>query len=215
MASPLLPTSTPPDHHVDTPLLTTLRLLLSRVLSSLRRALADARPWTELVDRSAFSRPPSLTESASRIKKNLSYFKANYITLVTTLLALSLLTHPFALFLLASLATSWLFLYVFRPSDQPLVIGGRTFSDTETLGMLCLCTVVVLFMTSVGSLLLSTLAFGVLAVALHGAFRAPEDLFLEEQESVGSGLFSFFNQTASNAAAASAIATSAMSRVRV
>ena len=39
------------------------------------------------------------------------------------------------------------------------------------------------------------------AVAIHGAFRAPEDLFLEEQETIGSGLFNFFNQkTASKAA---------------
>ena len=37
-------------------------------------------------------------------------------------------------------------------------------------------------------------------VAIHGAFRGPEDLFLEEQETIGSGLFNFFNQTASKAA---------------
>lgn len=216
MASPLLPTSTSPDHlpgGSDPQLLSSLRVLVSRVLASARHATSDARPWTELIDRSAFSRPPSLSEAASRVRKNFSYFKSNYITLVAILLAASLLSHPFALFLLASLAASWLFLYVFRPSDQPLVIGGRTFSDLETLGMLCLCTVVVMFMTSVGSLLMSTLALGTMAVAVHGAFRAPEDLFLEEQETIGSGLFTFFNQNASNAAAA-AIATSAMSRVR-
>ncbi|KAL1196856.1 PRA1 family protein B6 [Cardamine amara subsp. amara] len=215
MASPLLPTSTSSDHlpGSDPPLLRSLRVLVSRVVASVRHASADARPWTELVDRSAFSRPPSLSEAASRVRKNFSYFRANYITLVALLLAASLLSHPFALFLLASLAASWLFLYAFRPSDQPLVIGGRTFSDLETLGMLCLCTVVVMFMTSVGSLLMSTLAIGIMAVAIHGAFRAPEDLFLEEQEAIGSGLFAFFNNTASNAAAA-AIATSAMSRVR-
>ncbi|VVB13550.1 unnamed protein product [Arabis nemorensis] len=217
MASPLLPTSTP-DHHLlpggdDPQLLSSLRLLVSRVLASIRHALADARPWTELVDRSAFSRPPSLSEATSRVRKNFSYFRANYITLVAILLAASLISHPFTLFLLASLAASWLFLYVFRPADQPLVIGGRTFSDLETLGMLCIATVVVMFMTSVGSLLMSTLALGTMAVAIHGAFRAPEDLFLEEQEAIGSGLFAFFNQTASNAAG-SAIATSAMSRVR-
>ncbi|KAF3508805.1 hypothetical protein F2Q69_00000284 [Brassica cretica] len=217
MASPLLPTSTSPDHLPtggnDPQLLSSLRVLFSRVRTSVRHATSDARPWTELIDRSAFSRPPSLSEAASRVRKNFSYFKSNYITLVAILLAASLLCHPFALFLLASLAASWLFLYVFRPSDQSLVIGGRTFSDLETLGMLCLCTVVVMFMTSVGSLLMSTLALGMMAVAVHGAFRAPEDLFLEEQENIGSGLFNFFNQNATNAAAA-AIATSAMSRVR-
>ncbi|KFK25105.1 hypothetical protein AALP_AA8G066700 [Arabis alpina] len=210
MSSPLLPTSTPGS---DPPVLSSLRLLASRVLASIRHASADARPWTELVDRSAFSRPPSLSEAASRVRKNFTYFRANYTTLVAILLAASLITHPFTLFLLASLAASWLFLYVFRQADQPLVIAGRTFSDLETLGMLCLSTIIVMFMTSVGSLLMSTLALGTMAVAIHGAFRAPEDLFLEEQEAIGSGLFAFFNQTASNAAA-SAIATSAMSRVR-
>ncbi|KAL7228171.1 hypothetical protein ACSBR2_006981 [Camellia fascicularis] len=54
-----------------------------------------------------------------------------------------------------SLLTAWLFLYLFRPSDQPVTIFGRSFSDHETLGLLILVTVIVIFLTSVGSLLLS------------------------------------------------------------
>ncbi|KAF3508803.1 hypothetical protein F2Q69_00000282 [Brassica cretica] len=96
MASPLLPTSTSPDHLPtggnDPQLLSSLRVLFSRVRTSVRHATSDARPWTELIDRSAFSRPPSLSEAASRVRKNFSYFKSNYITLVAILLAASLLS---------------------------------------------------------------------------------------------------------------------------
>ncbi|KAH0931213.1 hypothetical protein HID58_008330 [Brassica napus] len=55
MASPLLPTSTPPDHLPtgggDPQLLSSLRVLFSRVVSSVRHATSDARPWAELIDR--------------------------------------------------------------------------------------------------------------------------------------------------------------------
>ncbi|GJX42533.1 PRA1 family protein B3 [Tanacetum coccineum] len=50
-----------------------------------------------------------------------------------------------------------MFLYVFRAADQQVVIGGRTFSDREILGVLVVATVFVVFLTSVGSLLMSSL----------------------------------------------------------
>ncbi len=39
-------------------------------------------------------------------------------------------------------------------------------------------------------------------VCVHGSFRDPEDLFLDDQESSGAGLFSFIGGAASSAAAA-------------
>lgn len=81
------------------------------------------------------------------------------------------------------------------------MILGRTFSDRETLGILILVTVVVIFLTSVGSLLISATMIGLAIVCVHGAFRDPEDLFMDDQEALGSGLFSFIGGAASSAAA--------------
>ncbi|PPR96588.1 hypothetical protein GOBAR_AA24067 [Gossypium barbadense] len=117
---------------------------VSRLNESLRNGLSQRRPWAELVDRSAFSKPESFSDALVRVRKNYSYFRVNYLS--------------------------------------PLVLFGRTFSDRETLGFLIIFSVFVVFLTTVGSLLISALMVGVGLVCAHGAFRAPEDLFLDEQE---------------------------------
>lgn len=180
------------------------RAFLSRFTSSIRQGLSQRRPCYELIDRSAMARPDNLTDAYSRIRKNLSYFKVNYITLLVVVLAFSILSHPLSLLVLLGLLAAWVFLYLFRPSDQPLVVFGRTFSDRETLGALVVLTVFVVFLTSVGSLLISALLVGVAIVCIHGAFRVPEDLFLDDQEPANSGFLSFLGGAASSAAAAAA-----------
>ncbi|KAJ8537232.1 hypothetical protein K7X08_035633 [Anisodus acutangulus] len=180
------------------------RSFISRLSSSIRQGFAQRRPWFELVDRTSFARPDSVTEASSRVRKNLSYFRVNYITLLAGVLALSLLSHPFSLLVLLALLGGWFFLYLFRPSDQPVVIFGRTFSDRETLGILVVSTIVVVFLTSVGSLLISALLVGLAMVSAHGAFRVPEDLFLDDQEPANAGFLSFLGAAASAAPAVAA-----------
>ncbi|XP_061375119.1 PRA1 family protein B3-like [Gastrolobium bilobum] len=208
-SSPTLPISTPVSNssaaagtQSQSPMATAaLRAIISRLSSSLRHGFSERRPWSELIDRSSMSRPESLTEAYSRVRKNFSYFRVNYVTLLAFALAVSLITHPFSLFLLFALLASWTFLYLFRPSDQPLVLFGRTFSDRETLGILVVLTVFVIFLTSVGSLLISALTVGLAIVCAHGAFRVPEDLFLDDQEPANAGFLSFLGRAASSAAA--------------
>ncbi|KAL8535372.1 hypothetical protein ACS0TY_011135 [Phlomoides rotata] len=205
MASPaILPISNPQSESQPPIATPAFRSFISRLNTTVRQGLAQRRPWLELIDRSSFSRPDSITDAASRVRKNFSYFRVNYISLLAVSLALSLLSHPFSLLVLISLLAAWLFLYLFRPSDQPLVIGGRTFSDREILGILVVSTIVVVFLTSVGSLLISALLVGLAVVCAHGAFRMPEDLFLDDQEPANSGFLSFLGGAASSAAAAAA-----------
>ncbi|KAJ8898927.1 hypothetical protein K2173_008421 [Erythroxylum novogranatense] len=178
------------------------RAFINHITETVRNGLSQRRPWSELADRSAFSKPESISEAALRARKNYSYFRVNYLTVIAVILAFSLVSHPFSLLLLVGLLSSWLFLYLFRPADQPLVLFGRTFSDRETLGVLVLLSIVVVFLTSVGSVLISALMVGVAIVCAHGAFRVPEDLFLDEQEPAASGFLSFLGGAATNAATA-------------
>ncbi|KAL6541639.1 PRA1 protein B1 [Orobanche gracilis] len=204
MAIPTIPISNP-QLESQPPIAThAFRTFLSRLSASIRHGLSQRRPWLELLDRSSFTRPESLTEAAYRIRKNFSYFRINYVSLLALSLAFSLLSHPFSLLVLLSLLAAWLFLYAFRPSDQPVVVAGRTFTDREILGILVVSTIVVVFLTSVGSLLISALLVGLAVVCAHGAFRMPEDLFLDEQEPISSGFLSFLGGAASSAAAAAA-----------
>ncbi|KAM7505999.1 hypothetical protein LguiB_004903 [Lonicera macranthoides] len=80
-SSQSLPTSNPQTNANTAPsppssITPALRLFATRLSESLRRALSQRRPWHELVDRTGFSRPDSLTEATSRVRKNLSYFRA-------------------------------------------------------------------------------------------------------------------------------------------
>ncbi|KAJ7964265.1 PRA1 family protein [Quillaja saponaria] len=177
----------------------TLRAFLTRLTRYSRHALNDRRPWSELIDRSSFSRPDSLSEATSRVRKNFYYFRVNYLILLALVLAFSLISHPVSLFLLLSLIAAWLRLYVLRPSDQQLVIFSRTITDCEALIGLTFVTVVVVLLTSVISLLLSAATMGLGILCAHGAFRVPEDLFLDDQEPLSSGLFSFIGGSTSSA----------------
>ncbi|KAJ1416295.1 Prenylated rab acceptor PRA1 [Sesbania bispinosa] len=180
-----------------------LRSFINNISDYLRHGLEQRRPWSELVDRTAFTKPESFSEATLRVRKNYSYFRINYYAIVSVILAVSLLTNPFSLILLIGLLGSWTFLYLFRPADRPLVLLGRTFSDFETLALLSALTVFVVFLTSVGSVLVSALMLGVAVVCLHGAFRVPEDLFLDEQDnSQATGFLSFLRGPAAVAAAA-------------
>lgn len=212
MASPpTLPISTPQSNsgsngsQSQPPIATpAFRAFIARLSSSVRQGFSHRRPWSELIDRTAMSRPDSLSEAYSRIRKNFSYFRVNYITLLAVVLAVSLVSHPLSLLVLLGLLGSWAFLYFFRAPEQPLVLFGRTFSDREILGILVVCTVFVVFLTNVGSLLISALMVGLAFICAHGAFRIPEDLFLDDQEPSNSGFLSFLGGAASSAAAAAA-----------
>ena len=183
-----------------------LRAFLNNITESVRNGFSQRRPFTELIDRSAFSKPESISEATTRIRKNYAYFRINYLAAIFVILAFSLLTNPFSLLLLVGLLCSWLFLYLFRASDQPLVLFGRTFSDRETLGILIVLSVFVVFLTNVGSVIISALLVGVGIVCAHGAFRVPEDLFLDDvQENASTGfLSSFLGGAASNVVASAA-----------
>lgn len=202
-APPGGPQSQPP---IATP---AFRSFINRLSSAVRQGFSQRRPWSELLDRTAFARPDNLSEAASRVRKNFNYFRVNYICLLALVLGLSLLSHPFSLLVLLALLASWCFLYLFRPSDQPLVVFGRTFSDRETLLILVVSTIVVVFLTTVGSLLISASLVGLAIVCTHGAFRMPEDLFLDDQEPANAGFLSFLGGAASSAAAAAAPAVAA------
>jgi hypothetical protein len=78
------------------------------------------RPWSEITDKTAYSKPANVTEATSRIRKNLTYFKVNYLLFVLGAVVTCLLTHPLSLFLLGGLGSSWVYLFAIR--SEPLVI---------------------------------------------------------------------------------------------
>ncbi|KAK3260929.1 hypothetical protein CYMTET_30139 [Cymbomonas tetramitiformis] len=154
-----------------------------------RYVFAQRRPWSELADRSAYGKPANFSEATGRVRKNINYFKVNYILFLCGTLILFLVTHPISMFLLLGLGASWVYLFVVR--SETLVISGRTISDREQLwGMSAATVLLIFFLSSAGSVIFMGLGVGITGIVLHGAFRVPDDLFLDDNEGTG-GFFSF------------------------
>merc|ERR1711904_189419 len=58
--------------------------------------LAQRKPWSELLDRTAYSRPANMTEATGRVRKNVNYFKVNYLVWMVTVLLVCMLASPSA-----------------------------------------------------------------------------------------------------------------------
>lgn len=154
----------------------------------------QAKSWTEVVDRNAFAKPSNFAEAAGRLRKNAAYFKVNYLIVVLITLAGTFLLHPSSLFVLALLLGGWMYVFMIRTS--PLTIGGRTLSEREKLlGMSALSFITIFFLTSVGTVLFSALSLSFCVIALHGAMRVPDDLFLDEAEQSNNSLLGIFSTT--------------------
>jgi len=132
-----------------------------------------------MVDRTAFSKPAHLSEAWTRVQKNLAYYRTNYLLFFLAVMAVTFLTQPSQLLWTGLLLAAWVYLFLVRTA--PLVINGREYSEREKLlGMSAATFVVVFFLTNVGANVLYGSAVSLLVMGLHGAFREPDDLFLDD-----------------------------------
>lgn len=120
----------------------------------------------------------------NRIRKNLGYFQANYLAVLTGVVVLCMLWNPKAIVWLALLGSAWV--YVFMVRTEPVVIAGRTLNEREKFLAMAVISIVIVFgLTPVGSILMSGVVIGAVAIAAHAAFRVPDDLFLDDTDSAG------------------------------
>ena len=135
--------------------------------------------------------PVPVGQASTRIRKNVHYFKVNYLIWLVTVAVVCMLANPRSLLVLFGLGSAWGYVFVVR-GDAPLVIAGRAVSEREKLvGAAAISVAVIFFLTSVGSVLFSALCIGLAGVAVHGALRVPDDLFLDDVAQPTSFLPSF------------------------
>eukprot|EP00246_Nothoceros_aenigmaticus_P004650 TRINITY_DN1627_c0_g1_i1.p1 TRINITY_DN1627_c0_g1~~TRINITY_DN1627_c0_g1_i1.p1 ORF type:complete len:210 (-),score=19.92 TRINITY_DN1627_c0_g1_i1:449-1078(-) len=162
------------------------RAILERSVEVTRTAVSQLRPWSEFVDRSAFAKPDSLADATSKIRKNWSYFWGNYAVISIGTVGVSLILHPSSLIVLVVLLALWVVFYTFFTG--PLSICGRTFSEKEVVAGGLVASLIILLTTDAIGYIVSALLVAALIVAVHGAFRVPDDLFLDDQPSSGAFL---------------------------
>ena len=148
--------------------------------------LKESKPWGEFVDREALGKPGTVAEAVSRLRANAGYFRVNYAIVLFTTVLVFLLAKPSAILWIALVAAGWLYLFVLQPG--PLTLGGRTFGHNEKLmGASAGSLLIIFFLTNVASVIFSALAVGCFAVAVHGALRVPDNLFIDDGEQPGGG----------------------------
>ncbi|GKE05914.1 PRA1 family protein B4-like protein [Tanacetum coccineum] len=74
---------------------------INNIRETVKSSLLTHCPCSDLNNRSAFSKPDSITNAASRIRKNYSYDNVNYITIIALVLGFSLLTIVGSVLILA------------------------------------------------------------------------------------------------------------------
>ncbi|CAI8614278.1 unnamed protein product [Vicia faba] len=162
---------------------------ISRATATTKTVSVTRRPWEEVFALYSFTRPYSINEATSRVKRNLNHFRVNYIMIILFVLFLSLLWHPISIIVFLVSLVAWFFLYFFR--EEPIVVFGRSIEDRVSAAVLAVVTVVALGFSGVWVNTLVSVVVGVLVVVLHAAFRSTEDLYVDEHEGYDGGLLSF------------------------
>ncbi|KAJ3705587.1 hypothetical protein LUZ61_009292 [Rhynchospora tenuis] len=154
----------------------------SRARAQTSAFASTLRPWRELVDLSTFSRPYTYGEAKARARRNLLHFRSNYALITLIILFVGLIYHPISMIVFLVIFTLWLFLYF--GNENPVVVFGREIDDRVVLGFLFVITILGLVFTSVGLNVLVCLVISALIVGVHASFRVPDDVYLDERESV-------------------------------
>jgi hypothetical protein len=150
---------------------------------------SQRKPVSEILDRTAYSKPASFSDATSRMQKNLNYFKINYMIATMGILSAFILYHPSSLLILSAISAAWA--YVFMIRQEPLKIGEREVSSREKmLGMTGLSALIIFFLSSAGTYIFSGMGVALLGIGAHSAARVPDDLFIDDA-SESNGFFSF------------------------
>ncbi|CAA7015348.1 unnamed protein product [Microthlaspi erraticum] len=155
--------------------------VISGIKETAQAITGAARPWGDFLDLSAFSFPSSFADATTRVTQNLTHFRINYSIILSSLLALTLITRPIAVLAFFAVGLSWYFLYFAR--EEPLTIFGFTVDDGVVAVLLFGLSIASLVSTGVWLRALTTVGFGVLILILHAALRGTEDLVTDDLES--------------------------------
>eukprot|EP00298_Acanthocystis_sp_HF-20_P007664 c17203_g1_i1.p1 GENE.c17203_g1_i1~~c17203_g1_i1.p1 ORF type:complete len:267 (-),score=65.61 c17203_g1_i1:32-793(-) len=159
---------------ISTSLINQTKNSVAVILKFLTQSMAlEARPWSQFLNVTKFRKP---SENYSVILKetgyNLKYWLYNYAVLSLAIFIYSLLTSP--LLILCFLFSGGLWVWLVFVRKQPIVLMGRTLSQTQLLYLLGSFSMLVFLLTSGYKTLMWSLIFSSILSVTHAVFRAPE-----------------------------------------
>lgn len=148
----------------------------AQVTDGSRNLLRTSKPWKEFFAVASVSRPASIGDATSRLRKNISYFGTNYLVTLLLVLAAFFVTKPSSLIWIALVASLWVYVLVISPGTT--IISGRPVSHLQkVIAVAAITAVIVFYFSSLGTLSLYGLLSGTGIIAIHGVMRTPENLF--------------------------------------
>ncbi|GAB2228020.1 hypothetical protein Droror1_Dr00009849 [Drosera rotundifolia] len=159
---------------------------ISRAKQRIYSTLATRRQWLEIFSYKSLSPlPHSFSDSLTRLRFNLSYFRVNFLLVGLVVLFLSLLWHPVSLIVFLLFFAAWLFLYFFR--DAPVVVRSYEVPEWVVLVVLSVGTVVALVLTGVTVNVVASVGSVAVVVVVYSALRRIDDLYLDEETAAREG----------------------------
>jgi len=129
------------------------------------------RPYNEFFKKEKFS-VPHLTEVPGRLKLNVIYYQTNYLLVFFVLCAYSALTSPRFLISLGFIAALWI--YTLKWRDHPLQFRDREIPEKFVTVALLLLTLLLIYLSSAGSVLWWLIMVTGSFVLCHAFFYTPE-----------------------------------------
>ncbi|KAK9058998.1 hypothetical protein SSX86_021617 [Deinandra increscens subsp. villosa] len=134
------------------------------------------RPWFEdFLSLSSFSLPLSFPELSLRFNANIYTFRGNYAIISLIVFILTLIFRPIAAIVFLLLIVAWIYFFVARDTDVPLMVFDFEIGDRLVLISLSVITIVAVAVASVWWNLFVSILISALLVSLHAILMTPED----------------------------------------
>jgi hypothetical protein len=148
-----------------------------------RAHLQHVRPWSDFFDRNRISRPAHMNAAIARISHNVQQFRANYMMIALVLVIYILITNLWLLFsvVFVGIGVRWL---SSKPADQPIMLGGRMFSQKELYAALIVVALILMYVSAAGSAIFWVIGASGAVIFTHAALLEKS---LETEFSQGQG----------------------------
>lgn len=141
------------------------------------------RPWSEFLRVSNFSCPPCTNGWVTRIKKNLTYFLANYFAITVVLALCSIIT---SFWLLISTIILGILIYIIRRATAkgPIIIGEEEIPSWILYAIAVFVTIPLFIFAHVGYIIYCAIGVSAIIIFVHALFYGNEPEIIDNDKRV-------------------------------